>query len=134
MKSFKKLFTQLAISVKLTISKLHLYLLVKKRRRWRQSSFHKQMKTLVLLFRWRLWSNIQSLDNKRSLSSEVLDGVFEFVSRKPKCVESLSNIAMKAYATEPFNANYLKKNWPEHANNIIIYILEKNYCSPLLAT
>ena len=45
-------------------------------------------------------SNIRSLDGKRWLSSEVLDGAFEFMSSKLKCVESLSYITMEPYATE----------------------------------
>ena len=51
------------------------------------------------------------MDGKRSLSSEVLDGVFEFGSREVKCVESISNITMKTYATQPFNHNYLKEKF-----------------------
>ena len=39
-------------------------------------------------------SNICSLDGKYWLSSEVLDVAFEFMSRKLKCVESLSYITM----------------------------------------
>ena len=54
-------------------------------------------------------SNIRSLDGKRWLSSEVLDGAFEFMSCKLKCVESLSYITMEPYATESFNCNYLKE-------------------------
>ena len=54
-------------------------------------------------------SNIQSLDGKCWLSSEVLDGAFESVSSKLKCVDSLSYITMEPYATESFNSNYLKE-------------------------
>ena len=45
-------------------------------------------------------SNIRSLDGKHWLSSEVLDGAFEFMSSKLKCVKSLSSITMEPYASE----------------------------------
>ena len=78
--------------------------------------------------RWRLpHYNIPSLDEKRWLSSEVLDGAFDFMSRKLKCVESLSYITMKPYATESFNSKYLKETLSEHTNILIIPIFEKHH-------
>ena len=67
------------------------------------------------------------MDRKRWLSSEVLDGAFEFMSRKLKFVESLSYITMVLYATESFNSNYLKEKLSEHTNILIIPILEKHH-------
>ena len=68
---------------------------------------------------------IQSLDGKCWLSSEVLDGAFEFMSSKLKCVGSFSYITMEPYATESFNSNYLQEKMSEHTNILIIPILEK---------
>ena len=67
------------------------------------------------------------MDGKRWLSSEVLDGAFEFMSSKLKCVESLSYITMEPYATESFNSNYLKEKMSQHTNILIIPILEKHH-------
>ena len=67
------------------------------------------------------------MDGKRWLSSEVLDGAFEFMSSKLKCVESLSYITMEPYATESFNSNYLKEKISQHTNILIIPILEKHH-------
>ena len=49
------------------------------------------------------------------------------MSSKLKCVESLSYITMEPYATESFNCNYLKEKMSEHANILIILILEKHH-------
>ena len=72
-------------------------------------------------------SNIQSLDGKHWLSSEVLDGAFEFMSSKVKCVARLSYIAMEPCATESFNSNYLREKMSEHTNILIFPILEKRH-------
>ena len=72
-------------------------------------------------------SNIRSLDGKRWLSSEILDGAFEFMSSKLKYVESLSYITMEPYATESFNSNYLKGKISQHTNILIIPVLEKHH-------
>ena len=71
--------------------------------------------------------NIRSLDEKRWLSSDVLDRAFEFMSSKLKCVESLSYVTMRPYATESFNSNHLKEKMSERTNLLIISILEKHH-------
>ena len=72
-------------------------------------------------------SNIRSLDGKHWLNSEVLDGSFQFMSRKLKCVEGISYITMEQYATESFNSNCLAEKLPEYTKILIIPILEKHH-------
>ena len=70
--------------------------------------------------------NIRSLDGKRWSSSEVINGAFEFMSSKLKCIERLSYITMEPYATESFNFNSLKEKMSEYTKTLIIPILEKH--------
>ena len=63
---------------------------------------------------------IRSLVGKRWLSLEVLDEMFEFMSKKLKFVENLPYITMEPCATESFNSNYLKEKLSEDANILII--------------
>ena len=75
MKSFKKIFTQLAIFAKLTISKLYIYLIVNGEVFKRSNSG--EVKAIFILqtdedFGVIVSPNIRSLDRKRWLSSEIL--------------------------------------------------------------
>ena len=63
---------------------------------------------------------IRSLVGKRWLSLEVLDEMFEFMSKKLKFVENLPYITMEPCATESFNSNYLKEKLSEDTNILII--------------
>ena len=71
--------------------------------------------------------NIRLLDGKYCLNSEVLDGDFDFMSRKLKCVDGLTYITMEPCATESLNSNYVKEKSAEHANILIILILEEHH-------
>ena len=69
-------------------------------------------------------SNIRSLNGKRWLNLEILDGVFKFMFRT--CVKILNYITMEPSATESLNSNYLKEKLPEHTNILMILIPEKH--------
>ena len=49
------------------------------------------------------------------------------MSRKLKCIESLSYVTMELYATESFNSSNLKKKLADNTNILIIFILEKHH-------
>ena len=68
--------------------------------------------------------NIRSVNGKRWLNLEILDGVFKFMFRT--CVKILNYITMEPSATESLNSNYLKEKLPEHTNILMILIPEKH--------
>ena len=49
------------------------------------------------------------------------------MSRKLKCIESLSYVTMELYATESFNSSNLKKKLADNTNILIIFVLEKRH-------